>query len=902
MSTLRVQKRNGDLEPVQFDKITNRIKYLCLGVLHDGSSIGDPLNDVCHTTITQQVIARIVDKITTSELDEAAAKFCASKAKDSYQYGVLGGRILASNHQKNTISSFSKTMQLLYENKKPDGKSFPLLDRNFYKFVSRYGKRLDDMIDPVREYRFDYFGYMTLLGGPGKPGYFQARQDNALNITETAQHMYMRLAVCVHVPTYLVNINNDKQLDQILNSVQVTYDALSLGKYSHASPTMFNGGTRYEQLSSCFLLGIADTMDDEDELEDDGSIPDCWMACARISKRAGGIGVGLQPIRSRGTLIAGTGGNSNGIVPLTRVFDCISVYVNQGGRRPGAFAMYEEPWCADIVKFLDLRKNTGLEEERARNLFYALWIPDLFMKRLELAINTKTDVKWSLMCPHQCPNLYKTHGKEFEQLYEQYESTGCYVTQINVMDLWKLILTSQKETGGPYMLYKDHVNNKNAQANLGTIRNSNLCAEIVQYSDDQEYAVCNLASIALPSFVKNDNQGNAYFDYKDLYDTCKIAYRNLDRIIDINRYPHRKCRKSNLRHRPVGLGVQGWGDVLLLMDLPFEDTVDETRMITRINEQAKQLNIRIAEVMYYACVMTSTELAELREPGMRQLQALWRDSKIKFSNDGLDIIEMHLTEEENYLLESLRPIEAELNRKPIDGRSDYLGSYSSFIGSPAYNGRLQYHMWDRQPSDPTGWADFMNWSDLEQRVYKYGLRGSLFRADMPTASTSQILGNVESTEPYKYAIYTRRVTAGEFVVVNKHLHIELSKCGLWTKEIQKQIIAHRGSIQNLPSIPLKIRDKYRTAFEVSKRTIQVMSADRGAFIDQTQSLNYFVAQPSDNLLTNIHLGAWNMGLKTGMYYLRREPSVHPVQFTVEGDLVVTKKSTEQHEECTSCSA
>jgi ribonucleoside-diphosphate reductase alpha subunit len=907
MSSLRVRKRNGELEPVQFDKITNRIKFLCLGVLADGSRIGVPLNDVCHTTVTQQVIARIVDKITTSELDEAAAKFCASKAKDSYQYGVLGGRILASNHQKNTISSFSTTVQYLYENKKPNGDSFPLLNRDFYKMVLCNAKKLDDMIVPDRDYNFDYFGYMTLLGGPGKPGYFQARQDNALNITETIQHMYMRLAVCFHLPQYTVYLDapeNWRRLKMVMifDSIKATYDALSLGKYSHASPTMYNAGTHYEQLSSCFLLGIADTMDDEDWLDDDGSIPDCWTACARISKRAGGIGLGAQPIRTRGTLIAGTGGNSDGIVPLARVFDTIASYVNQGGLRPGAFALYEEPWCGDIKRFLDLKKNAGLEEERARNLFYALWIPDLFMKRLETAIknikNKDVTIWWSLMCPHQCPGLYETYGKEFETLYETYESEGKYIEQIDIMDLWGLILTSQKETGGPYMLYKDHVNSKNAQANLGVIRNSNLCAEIVEFSDDQEYAVCNLASTALPAFIKDNGDGSLYFDYVDLYETSKTAHRNLNTVIDINRYPHRKCRRSNLRHRPVGQGVQGWGDVLLMLDLPFEDTIDEARKITRINPDAKELNIKISEVMYYACIMASTELAEEREQGMRRLHSLWIDGKFTFTDDGLDAVLPEgndLLDEDKLLLKFLHPIEAELDR------NEYLGSYSSFIGSPAHQGKLQYHMWDREPSNPTGWADFMDWTALEARVKAHGLRNSLHRADMPTASTSQILGNVESTEPYKYAIYTRRVTAGEFVVVNKHLHKDLSKMGKWDSTIQKQIIANRGSIQKL-DLPIKLKDKYRTAFEVSKRTIQIMSCDRGAWIDQTQSLNYFVSHPNNNILTNIHLGAWRMGLKTGMYYLRREPPKHPVQFTVDGGLTVSEQSSKAPEDCVSCSA
>lgn len=890
MSTLRVTKRNGELEQVEFEKVTNRIKFLCLGVLPDGSSIGESLNDVCHITVAQKVISQITDKISTSELDEDAARFCASKAKDSYQYGVLGGRILASNHQKSTISSFSKTMQLLYENKKPDGSFYPLIDRKFYKFVSRNGRQLDDMIDHTRDFRFDYFGIMTLLGGPGKPGYILRRHDGALDVAETPQHLYMRVVVCLH-------INDRRPIGEVLDSIKRTYDMLSLGMYSHASPTMYNAGTHCQQLSSCFLLGIADTMDNEEFMEEDGSIPACWTACARISKRAGGIGIGAQPIRTRGTLIAGTGGTSNGIVPLARVLNMIACYVNQGGRRPGAFALYEEPWCGDIMAFLDLKKNTGIEEERARDLFYALWIPDLFMKRVIQAIETGEKVMWSLMCPHQCPNLYTTYGDEFERIYEGYEREGRYIRQVPIMELWEAILTSQKETGGPYMLYKDHVNRKNPQMNLGVIRNSNLCAEIVEYSDDQEYAVCNLASVALPSCV--DQEDGPVFNYRRLYDICKVAYRNLDAIIDINYYQLRKCKRSNLRHRPVGLGVQGWGDVLLMMNLPFEDTVNEERKSTRINPEARELNRKIAEVMYYACVEASTELAAARENAMEQIRTLWLDGKITFSDDGLDItsLDPSISEDDRIMISQLQPIEGEVNR------STYLGTYSSFIGSPAYEGKLQYHLWDVKPENWTmNDGTVIDWAALEAKVHKHGLRGSMFRANMPTASTSQILGNVESTEPYKYAIYTRRVTAGEFVVVNKHLHMELAKLGLWTPEMQQQIIKGRGSIQDIKSIPLKIRDKYRTAFEVSKKTIQTMAAEQGPFICQTNSLNYFVTHPNSKLLTNIHIGAWKMGLKTGMYYLRREPNQHPVQFTVDGGLTVNDKKGDSQKGCDSCSA
>lgn len=899
MTTLRVTKRNGGLESVQFEKVTNRIKYLCLGTLIDGTNIGIPLTEVCHTTVAQKVISRIVDMISTSELDEEAARFCAAKAKDSYQYAILGGRILASNHQKNSISSFSRTVQFLYENKRPDGKNFPLIDRRLYKFVLRNERQLDNMVEHARDYKLDYFGFMTLLGGKDAQGYFLKRHDGALNVIETPQHLYMRVAVCLH-------INDTRALDTVLHSIKRTYDDLSLGRYTHASPTMYNAGTHCQQLSSCFLLGIADTMDNEDSLSDDGSIPSCWTACARISKRAGGIGIGLQPIRTRGTLIAGTGGKSDGLVPLVRVFNSIAKYVNQGGRRPGAIAVYIEPWCADVLVFLDMKKNTGVEEERARDIFYALWIPDLFMKRVLQAVESKTAVKWSLMCPHECPDLYTSYGEEFERIYERYEAEGRYRRQINIMDLWEAILTSQKESGGPYMLYKDHVNRKNPQANLGVVRNSNLCAEIVQYSDESEYAVCNLASVALCEFVKDSPPGTElprYFDYYGLYETCKLAYRNLNSIIDINHYPIDKCARSNFRHRPVGLGVQGWADVLLMMGLPFEDTVDEQNKITAINPVAREINRRIGEVMYYACVEASAELAAAREEGMARVQELWNEGKVKFngSNLGVEWLCHTLSESDRDLVYNLRPIEEELRR------SEYLGTYASYIGSPAHAGKLQYHLWGVTPrsigAGGPRLGDFVtDWARLEGLVARHGLRGSMFRANMPTASTSQILGNVESTEPYKYAIYTRRVTAGEFVVVNKYLHMELSRLGLWTQDIQRQIIMNRGSVQSISEIPLAVRDKYRTAFEISKRTIQLYAADQGPYICQTNSLNYFVTHPNSKALTNIHLGAWKLGLKTGMYYLRREPNKHPVQFTVDGMTLSDDKETVVVEECKSCSA
>jgi ribonucleoside-diphosphate reductase alpha subunit len=882
---LRVCKRDGRLEEAQFQKVTDRIEYLRKGFLPDGTSIGQPL-EVSSNTIAKEVISKIADKITTSELDEFAAKFCASLATEDYQYCLLGGRIAASNHQKNTISSFSETVRLLYENKRATQNSggapvpYPLLNRTVYKFVQSNARDLEAMIHQERDYIFDYFGFETL-----KKAYFLRRLDGALTVCETPQHMYMRVAVALTVRNGSARLSTREAK---LAQIKLTYDALSLGKYSHASPTMFNAGTHTEQLSSCYLLGIGDSM------VESGGIPDCWKACAEISKVAGGIGVGIQPIRASGSEIAGTGGKSDGIVPMIRVFNDIARYVNQGGRRPGAIKMSIEPWHGDIQQFLDLKKNIGAEEQRARDLTYALWMPDLFMRRLQESITTGKEVNWSLMCPNMCPGLYTTYGDEFEALYTKYESEGRFLKQVKIKDLWNEILTAQKETGGPDILYKDSINRKSNQKNLGVIRNSNLCSEILEYSDENEYAVCNLASISLSAFVKKDVVTQApYFDFEDLHGTCKIAHQNLDHIIDINFYPMEKCRKSNLMHRPVGLGTQGFADALLALGLSFETTTDEEKKLTVISEDTRLFNRKVAETMYHACIESSMELARDREDDMIQMRELYKKGELKFLDNGLDVDEASQTQSQSQSQSQTvraRPILKEiLAQGPA-------GTYSSYMGSPTSEGKLQYHLWGVDPL-----PGFLDWTALLKQVARYGLRNSLVRADMPTASTAQVLGNSECTEPYKYCIYTRRVTAGEFIVVNKYLHCDLKGLNLWTPQMKKDIIRYRGSIQEIKQIPLHIRDRYRTAFEIRKRPIQILAAERGAFIDQTQSMNYFVSRPTNNILTNIHLGAWTMGLKTGMYYLRREPVEHPIQFTVEKGFMLNGTSGDP-KECSSCSA
>ena len=854
---LTVCKRDGRIEEVQFQKVVNRITFLKNGIHPDGTIIGQPL-ELSVDTIAREVIAKIADKITTSELDEFAAKYCASLAVEDHQYCILGGRIIASNHQKNNFISFFKTMECLFENKKKTGETYPLINPIMYEFIKNNRDILEKLICHERDYNFDYFGFETL-----KKAYFLISNTEKGKVSETPQHMYMRVAIALTIR------NNEIMEKDMIDRIKSTYDCLSLGKYSHASPTMFNAGTHTEQLSSCYLLGIADSMVEE------GGIPDCWKACAEISKVAGGIGVGIQTIRASGSEIAGTGGKSSGIVPMIRVFNDIARYVNQGGRRPGAIKMSIEPWHADIFQFLDLKKNIGVEEQRARDLTYALWVPDIFMRRLQKAIKTETDVMWSLMCPNISKGLYETYGEDFEKLYEGYEREGRFIIQVSIRDLWNEILISQKETGGPDILYKDAINKKSNQKNIGVIRNSNLCSEILEYSDEKEYAVCNLASISLSAFVKHDGD-KPWFDYEDLKETCKIAHKNLDHIIDINFYPLEKCRLSNLRHRPVGLGTQGFADALLALKLPFEVTDPATRT-SKLSEETRLFNKKVAETMYYACLEASMEIARDRTVKILEFK---NPEDFKFSQNGLDMIGSQT---------NIKIIRQELER------SEYLGTYSSYIGSPASLGQLQYHMWEKETL-----AGFLDWSSLLKSIAKYGLRNSLVRADMPTASTAQVLGNSECTEPYKYCIYTRRVTAGEFIVVNKHLHKDLKSLNLWNTKIKKDIIRYRGSVQEIPEIPLFLKDMYKTAFEISKRTIQILAADRGAFIDQTQSMNYFVSKPTTNLLSNIHIGAWSLGLKTGMYYLRREPVEHPIQFTVDKGFTVASESTQS--ECTSCSA
>jgi ribonucleoside-diphosphate reductase alpha chain len=750
-----VIKRDGHKEAVKFDKITARVEKLCYGL---NAEYVDAID------VAKKVIQGLYDGVTTSELDNLAAETAASLTTKHPDYALLASRIAVSNLHKNTVKSFSKTMKTLYEYIDPKvGKPAPLLSDDVYEIIRKNAEILDSSIIYDRDFAFDYFGFKTLERS------YLLKVDG--KVAERPQHMFMRVSVGIHKAD--------------IESAIKTYNLMSERWFTHATPTLFNAGTPKPQMSSCFLLTMQD-----DSIE---GIYDTLKQTAKISQSAGGIGLSIHNIRATGSYISGTNGTSNGIIPMLRVFNDTARYVDQGGgKRKGAFAIYLEPWHADVFEFLDLRKNHGKEEMRARDLFFALWMPDLFMKRVE------ENGDWSLFCPHEAPGLHECWGEEFEKLYARYEKENRARRTVKAQDLWFAILDAQIETGTPYLLYKDSANRKSNQQNLGTIKSSNLCTEIIEYTDANEVAVCNLASLALPRFVI-DGQ----FDHEKLYEVTYQASINLNRIIDNNFYPVDEARNSNLRHRPIGLGVQGLADAFILMRYPFE------------SEEAKQLNSEIFETIYFAALNASKDLA-------------MKD-----------------------------------------------GAYETYEGSPVSKGILQYDMWGVTPS--TRW----DWKALKAEIKKHGIRNSLLLAPMPTASTSQILGNNECFEPYTSNIYTRRVLSGEFVVVNKHLLKDLVELGLWDSDMKNKIISSNGSIQNIPEIPTQIKELYKTVWEIKQRTIIDMAADRGAFICQSQSLNLFVDTPSAAKLTSMHFYAWKKGLKTGMYYLRTQAATQAVQFTVE---------------------
>ena len=752
-----VVKRDGRKEQIMFDKITARVRKLCYGL----NELVDPLK------VTMRVIEGLYDGVTTSELDNLAAEIAATMTTAHPDYARLAARISVSNLHKNTKKTFSEVMHDLYTYVNPrTGKDAPLLADDVYKVIMENKDTLDSTIIYNRDFGYDYFGFKTL-----ERSYLLKLNGQ---IAERPQHMLMRVSIGIHL--------ND------IESAIETYELMSKKYFTHATPTLFNAGTPKPQMSSCFLLTMKDDSID--------GIYDTLKQTAKISQSAGGIGLSIHNVRATGSYIAGTNGTSNGIVPMLQVFNDTARYVDQGGgKRKGSFAIYLEPWHADIFEFLELKKNHGKEEMRARDLFYAMWIPDLFMKRVQ------EDGSWTLMCPNECPGLCDVHSEAFETLYLKYEAAGKGRKTIKARELWEKIIESQIETGTPYMLYKDAANRKSNQQNLGTIRSSNLCTEIMEFTSPDEIAVCNLASIALPMFIKN-----GAFDHKELFRVTKRVTKNLNKVIDRNYYPVKEAENSNMRHRPIGLGVQGLADTFIQLRMPF--TCDE----------AKKLNQDIFETIYFAAVTASME----------------------------------------------------------EAKAD--GPYQTFKGSPISKGEFQYNLWGLKDEDLSGLWD---WAKLRKQVVKHGVRNSLLVAPMPTASTSQILGNNECFEPYTSNIYTRRVLSGEFIVVNKHLLEDLVELGLWNDGLKQEVMRANGSIQGIDAIPQDIKELYKTVWELSMKDIIDMSRHRGYFIDQSQSLNLFLEGATMAKLTSMHFYAWKSGLKTGMNYLRTKSAVDAIKFTLD---------------------
>lgn len=806
---MRVIKRNGEMEDVSFDKVLNRLKNLSSGLTIDVSEIA------------QKVCSRIFDGVKTFELDELAAYLCSSMSIEHPDYSLLASRIIISNHHKNTSPSFSETIQVLYNNVDNHNNPIPLVSEELYNIVIKNKEKLNTYIDYQRDYLFDYFGFKTLERA------YLIRVNK--KIVERPQHMWMRVAIGIH--------GND------IKDVLQTYDLMSKKYFTHATPTLFNAGTNRPQLSSCFLCSI-----NEDSVS---GIFDSLKEVALISKYAGGIGLHIHQIRGNGSHIRGTNGTSNGIIPMLRVFNNTARYIDQAGKRLGSIAVYLETWHCDIESFLELKKNHGSEEDRCRDLFLALWISDLFMERV------KSEGKWSLMCPDKCPRLSDVYGDEFKELYEKYESEGKYVKQINAQDLWFKILEAQIEQGVPYILYKDAANKKSNQKNLGTIKSSNLCAEVLIYSSPEETGVCNLASICLPSYVEDGK-----FNFEKLHEITKVITKNLNKVIDKNFYPIEKARISNLKHRPVGIGVQGLADVFIMLRYPFE------------SENAKQLNKDIFETIYHAAVEASMELSKKRHKIINDIKNI--NNKILEEDIG------------NYINEFEKDIP---NPK-------YIGAYSSFEGSPISQGLFQFDLWNTQPSSR------YDWETLRSDIKEYGVRNSLLLSPMPTASTSQIMGFNESFEPFTNNIFQRKTLSGEFIIINKYLINDLISKGLWNKDIKDTIILHEGSVQNIQEIDDELKAIYKTAWEIKQRNIIDMSADRGQYICQTQSLNIFMEEPDFQKLSSMHFYAHSKGLKTGSYYLRTRPKAKTQQFTIDPDFAKKKRRCveDNGDSCLLCSA
>ncbi|MBC7390541.1 MAG: ribonucleoside-diphosphate reductase subunit alpha [Opitutaceae bacterium] len=751
-----VLKRDGRRETVKFDKITARLEKLSYGL---------DTRFVVSVDVAKKVISGIYDGVSTEELDHLAAEIAASMTTKHPDYAILAARIAISNLHKTTSKSFYNTMKRLYTYVDPKtGENASLISKEAFEVIRKNAELLDSSIIYDRDFGYDYFGFKTLEKS------YLLKLDG--KVVERPQHLLMRVAVGIHL--------------QDVDSIIETYTLLSERWFTHATPTLFNAATPKPQLSSCFLLTMKDDSID--------GIYETLKQTAKISQSAGGIGLSIHNVRATGSYIKGTNGTSNGIIPMLRVFNDTARYVDQGGgKRKGAFAIYLEPWHADVFEFLQMKKNHGKEELRARDLFYALWIPDLFMKRVEA-----NDV-WSLFCPNEAPGLAECHGDEFEKLYEKYEKEGRFRKQVRAQDIWYEILEAQIETGVPYMLFKDHANRKSNQKNLGTIKSSNLCTEIIEYTAPDEVAVCNLASLALPKFIIDGK-----FDHQKLYEVTKVVTKNLNKVIDVNYYPVIEAENSNKRHRPIGLGIQGLADAFILLRMPFE------------SEEARLLNEDIFETIYFAAMEASMELS------MKE------------------------------------------------------GPYATIKGSPVSKGIFQFDMWNKTPRSKR-W----DWTTLKQEVKKHGVRNSLLVAPMPTASTSQILGNNECFEPYTSNIYTRRVLSGEFVVVNKHLLKDLIELNLWNDKMKNKLIEANGSVQGIAEVPQNLKDLYKTVWEIKQKSLLEMSADRGAYICQSQSLNVHMQDANFGKLTSMHFYAWKLGLKTGMYYLRTKAAADAIKFTVE---------------------
>ena len=775
-NTFCVKKRNGDLEEVSFDKVTRRIKNLCEGLEES----------VIPIMISQKVCSQIYNGVSTTELDELAAQICISLETTHLDYGKLASRITISNNHKNTSPSFSETIYMLYHHKDIHGKHTPLIAEDVFDIIMKNKTKLNDVIDYDRDYLFDFFGYKTL-----ERAYLMRLHGK---VVERIQHMWMRVSVGIHK-------------GDIKSAIQ-SYEMMSRKYFTHATPTLFHAGTPKNQFSSCFLMGMEDST---------SGIYKAIGDMAQISAGAGGIGVAISNIRSTGSYIRGSNGKSNGIIPLCRVMNETARHINQSGKRPGSIAVYIEPHHPDILEFLELRKNTGAEHLRARDLFLAMWIPDLFMKRL-----LEPGSMWSLMDPDECPALNDVYGDEYEALYTKYEMEKKYRKRVATVDVWNAILTSQIETGTPYIAFKDHVNRKSAQQNIGVIRNSNLCCEITLYSDDKEYAVCTLASVGLPMFV---NEETREFDHEKLVEVMAVIVKNLNRVVDYNYYPTPETRRSNLKNRPLGIGIQGLSDSFMKMRIPYD------------SEEARVVNRKISETMYYGALKASMEMA--------------RDEKVV---------------------------------------------YERFEGSPMSKGILQFDMWGVEPSDK------YDWKGLKEEIMKYGLANSTLIALMPTASTSQILGNNECFEPITSNIYTRSTIAGDFVVINKYLVKDLMERGMWNKEMKDAIIAENGSIQGIDEIPMDLKNLYKTVWEIKQKVLIDLSVDRGPYVCQTQSLNLFFEEPDSKKLTSALSYGWKNGLKTGSYYIRSRPKVQAQQFTIDPSKKKESAKATDYQVCEVCSA